>query len=319
MPGRRERGPGVLLPGGRHPRLHRARDFTSAPNSSCATRTACHQRPPGRRCCCQASSSGARSSGGTRRRPDRGRRLASARRRPRARGHRALGHRGARARRFVTGRAAASRADGVRSPPASGPNRRRLLLGALGAASLRLGAAALGSWQAPIPPWAWLNHSPRSPTSLTPAQREFIDDVGRVARERRARSGCRRRWSSPWRSTRAPGARVRSPATRATTSASRRSSAAARSARSRKTPRKSSTVAWCDARALPRLPLARRERGRSGPVPARERSLRAAVVERRRPTGAARVLLDAGYATDPAWADKLARLIDELDLERLDA
>jgi flagellar protein FlgJ len=37
------------------------------------------------------------------------------------------------------------------------------------------------------------------------------------------------------------------------------------------------------------------------------------------PRAAARVLLDAGYATDPKWADKLDRLIDDLDLERLDA
>ncbi len=185
---------------------------------------------------------------------------------------------------------------------------------------LLIGAAALSSWHAPTPPWAWLQSPAASTTRLTPAQREFIDDVGRVARVRRAQVGL-------------PPSLV---VAMAINESAWGQSSLARDARNYfgvKAVVGSGTLGAVEE-DTEEVVGGRVVRIRA---PFRAyRSLDESVVDlgaflhendryarlwwtRNDPRAAARVLLDAGYATDPAWADKLARLIDDLDLERLDA
>jgi peptidoglycan hydrolase FlgJ len=202
----------------------------------------------------------------------------------------------------------------------SGRTQRRVLLGALGAGTLLIGAAALSGWHAPVPPWAWLQSAAVSTTRLTPVQREFIDDVGAVARVRRAQIGL-------------PPSLV---VAMAINESAWGQSALARDARNYFGVKavvgsgslgavEEDTEEVVDGRVVRIRAPFRAYRSLDESVV----DLGAFLHENDRyaplwstaddPRAAARVLLNAGYATDPAWADKLARLIDDLNLERLDA
>jgi flagellar protein FlgJ len=204
-------------------------------------------------------------------------------------------------------------------PLASRGSQRRVLLAGLGVAALLLGAAALSGRHAPVPPWAWLQSPAVSTARLTPAQRQFIDDVGGVARVRRDQVGL-------------PPSLV---VAMAINESAWGQSSLARDARNYfgvKAVVGSGTLGAVEEETE-EVVGGRLVRVRA---PFRAyRSLDESVVDlgvflhendryaplwsaTANPRAAARVLLDAGYATDPAWADKLARLIDDLDLERLD-
>jgi flagellar protein FlgJ len=205
-------------------------------------------------------------------------------------------------------------------PPASSRSQRRVVLGALGVGALLIAAAALSGWNAPVPPWAWLRLPAVSTTRLTPAQRQFIADVGGVARVRRAQVGL-------------PPSLV---VAMAINESAWGQSALARDARNYFGVKavvgsgtlgavEEETEEVVDGRVVRIRAPFRAYRSLDESVV----DLGAFLHENDRyaplwsatddPRAAARVLLDAGYATDPAWADKLARLIDDLDLERLDA
>ncbi len=194
------------------------------------------------------------------------------------------------------------------------------MLGGLGIGALVIGATALSRWRAPVPPWAWLQSPPASSARLTPAQRQFIDDVGGVARVRRAQVGL-------------PPSLV---VAMAINESAWGQSSLARNARNYFGVKavvgsgtlgavEEDTEEVVDGRVVRIRAPFRAYRSLDESVV----DLGAFLHENERyaplwsastdPRAAARTLLDAGYATDPSWADKLDRLIDDLDLERLDA